>query len=79
MYYAHLNKDNVCIAITESRDRLTDPRVVEIPSFDVSLLDKKRVAKTWEAVVRDPAPKVETQLDRIEKEILAIKAKVGVT
>jgi hypothetical protein len=81
MYYAHLTPDGICRAVTQG-GRLTVANVVEIARYDTSLLGKRYVSGEWQEVAKNPTAPRETQLDRIEAMLSAIKStleKTGVT
>lgn len=57
MYYAQLDPDNnICIAVVDSDEAISDPNYIEISLFSSSYLGKLYNKKTNEFVTPEPAP-----------------------
>lgn len=50
MFYAQLNESNVCVGVLETGGKIANDSLVEIESYDISLLGKTYVQGTWENV-----------------------------
>lgn len=68
-YYAQLNEENICIGVSQLSGKKTENYMIELDSYDTSLLDKKYVNGVWEEVEQPEPIEVSTQLDRIEEAI----------
>lgn len=62
MYYAQIDSDGICRAITETHRAIQGINLIPIAFFDESLLGKKWTGDTWEDMPIEP---VEPQPDRI--------------
>jgi hypothetical protein len=47
MYYAVMNASGVCRGVSQLASEVSDPRLIEIPSFDPTLIGKRLVAGEW--------------------------------
>lgn len=68
MFYAQLNEENICFAVSQLSGEVQADNLIEISFFDTSIVGKKYVDGTWvevEQPIVDPEP---TQLDRIEEQ-----------
>ncbi len=68
-YYAQLDENNVCFAVTEHSMPISGENIIELPSATYDVLGKKYEEGKWIDNEILPQP---TQLDRIE-EALSIK------
>lgn len=65
--YAQINKDNICIAVSECSNKTNQKDMILLDTFAPSILGKKYNNGEWKEV---PLPEPEpTQLDRIEKRL----------
>jgi hypothetical protein len=48
MYYAQIDKNSICYAVTQTAGAIEQSDMIEIASLDESLLGKKRVGDIWE-------------------------------
>ena len=71
MIYAQINEDNICVAVSESGGDIEGDDIIELESFDVSLLGKRYNNGAWKEVYREPVEAPMTQLDKIEAQQLA--------
>ena len=72
MFYAQLDEENICMAVSRLSGEVEAENLIEIPSFDTSIIGKKYADGTWVEVVQpDPEP---SQLDRIEEQLNALAA-----
>ena len=66
-YYAQIDKNNICIAVSDLSGKVTAGNMLRLETYDTSLLGKKYNNGVWEEV---PQPEPEpTQLDRIELQV----------
>lgn len=66
-YYAHINKDNICIGVIATPSKLNKDYLIQINEYDIGLCNKKYNNGEWEEV---PQPEPEpTQLDKIEEQV----------
>lgn len=49
-YYAQIDENGICFAVTETAGQIDQPDMIEIETFDEGLLGMKRVGDTWETV-----------------------------
>lgn len=54
-FYAELNENNICKAVSELAGEVIKDTMIRIDSFDMSLLGKKYDNGEWEALV-EPTP-----------------------
>ena len=60
MYYAQINDENICFAVTQTAGIIEQTDMIQINVYDESLLGKKRVGNTWEDVpMPEPQPQPE--------------------
>jgi predicted glycosyl hydrolase (DUF1957 family) len=51
-YYAQINEQSICFAVTQTSGQISQPNMIAITSYDISLL-----GKTWSnGVWLDPEP-----------------------
>jgi hypothetical protein len=48
MFYAEVNSNNICSGILETPNKITKDTMIQIDSYDTSLLGKKYNNGTWE-------------------------------
>ncbi|MCI1999544.1 MAG: hypothetical protein LKJ75_02615 [Clostridia bacterium] len=57
MFYAEINSNNICSSVLETPNEITKDTMIQIDSYDASLLGKKYNNGTWEDVtdtVKEP-------------------------
>lgn len=88
-YYAKINDEGICDGILETYGALSNPDLIEIDSYDLSLLGKKRVGSTWEDVPEPVKPEppipttptitdVMTKLTTMDSKLSSVQTDVGV-
>lgn len=66
-YYAQIDKNNICIAVSDLSGPITSGNMIQLETYDTGLLGKKYNGGIWEDITQpEPEP---TQLDRIEKRL----------
>jgi hypothetical protein len=56
-YYAQINEENICMAVSElSGDMSEYPNLIRIESYDTSLLGKKWNGFDWEEIEKKQFP-----------------------
>lgn len=50
MYFAELNIDGICIAVTQPKEPLVGARFVPLAFMDLSALGMRRVGNSWVVV-----------------------------
>ena len=65
MYYAQIDENGICYAVTQAAGAIEQGDMIEIASLDKSLLGKKRVGDIWEDVPVEPEEPVEPEHDRV--------------
>ncbi|MCI1959196.1 MAG: hypothetical protein LKJ25_06190 [Clostridia bacterium] len=55
MFYAEINSNNICSGILETPNKITKDTMIQMDSYDTSLLGKKFNNGTWEDVQIDTA------------------------
>ena len=68
MYYAQINEDGICYAVTQTSGTIEQDDLIEIDGYDESLLGKRRTGDTWEDVPvepEEPEEPVEPEHDRV--------------
>ena len=66
-YYAQIDENNICIAVSDLSGKVTADNMLRLDTYDTSLLGKKYNNGVWEEVPKpEPEP---TQLDRIELQV----------
>ena len=58
-FYAQINQDDVCYAVSSTHGVIVDPDLIQLNSFDESVLGKRWTGTTWEDVPPPPEPPVE--------------------
>jgi hypothetical protein len=85
--YAVIDADGICVGVSQLAGDVDAPDLVEIESFDETLIGKRRSGKKWVAV-EGPARDAEREAEDIEREtgmsgdmrsiLIAIAEKLGV-
>lgn len=72
MIYAQLNEESICIGISQLSGKIENEKMIEIESYDTSLLGKRYVNGVWEEVPKEPLPEPEPTLsqEELQAEIL---------
>ena len=65
MYYAQVNEDGICFAVTQTAGIVDSSDMIEIGSYNDSLLGKRRVGESWIDAPVVPSPDPEELPDRI--------------
>lgn len=60
-FYAQINEKNICIGISSLAGAVTDESLIEIESYDLSILGKKYSNGIWEDVPKEPIVPEEVQ------------------
>lgn len=47
MYYAQIDEDGICVAVTQAAGELIGPQFVPLESLDVSVLDMRWTGSAW--------------------------------
>ena len=71
MFYAQMNENNICKAVSDLAGEVQDARLIPIGFMDVALIGKKYENGEW---VEVPAP--EPSLSETDKKLLQIQATV---
>ena len=50
MIYAQLNEESICIGVSQLSGKIENEKMIEIESYDTSLLGKKYMNENWEEV-----------------------------
>ena len=70
-YYAQINDDNVCFAVSQLSGEVNLPSMVLLDNYDASLLGRQYNDGVWEEVVQpEPAMPEPTEQDFLQAEIL---------
>ena len=60
MYYAQINQDRIAYAVTETAGQIDAPDMIQLESFDTSVIGKRHTEQgAWEDVPTPPAPEPE--------------------
>ena len=83
MFYARINSEGICDGIIESQGKFDgNPNMIEISSYDDSLLFKKRVEDKWEVVpiVVSAIPPIIPKItnEQLFAELVSLKEKIEV-
>ena len=54
MYYAQIDAEGICFAVTQTWGEIIQDDMIEIEEFDESLLGMKRMGASWEPVPEPP-------------------------
>lgn len=85
MYYAQIDSEGICFAVSKLSSTVEQADMILIDSYDTALLGKRRNATTeaWEDVVipdPDPAPETTDQkLTRLEEQNLILMDALATT
>jgi len=66
-YYAELDENNVCKAVTQTHSEIIAATMIELDSYDISLLGQTYADGVW-----TPAPAVEPEPDPVQEGLLTI-------
>ncbi len=72
MIYAQLNKENICIGISELSGEIEEDSMILLESYDISILGKKYNNENWEEIKKElpeetePEPTNRDIMKRIE-------------
>ncbi len=58
-YYAQTNQDSICYAILQTYAEIVQADMIQLNSYDESVLGKRWTGTTWEDVPPPPEPPVE--------------------
>lgn len=73
MYYAQIDLNGICYAVTETSGIIEQADMIPIDGFDQALLGKKRVENAWEDVPIVPIPEPQpSKLDQLEQVVDAL-------
>lgn len=73
MYYAEIDENGICKAVTETAGPIDLPTMIPIEGFYVTLLGQQRVGVTWQPVPVEPEPDPgPSRLDQLESVVDAI-------
>lgn len=65
-FYAQIDEENVCVSISSLSGEIIDERLIEIESYDLSILGKKYNNGIWEEVPKEPGVPEEPQITNAE-------------
>lgn len=54
MYYAQIDENGICFAVTQTAGHIDQADMIEIETFDEGLLGMKRVGASWEPALEEP-------------------------
>ncbi len=58
-YYAQITQDSICYAILQTYAEIVQADMIQLNSYDESVLGKRWTGTTWEDVPPPPEPPVE--------------------
>lgn len=73
MFYAQLDENKICIGISRLSGKIEAENMIEIESYDSSLISKKYINGIWEVIENPKQPELEikpTEAELIQAEIL---------
>lgn len=76
-YYAQIDNDGKCFAVTQTKDKIDKSDMIEITKLEHSLLGKKRVGETWEEIAKIVVPPQPTRMDALFEKIAELAEKIG--
>ena len=53
-YYAQINEENICSAVSQLAAEMNESNLIRIDSFDTSLFGKIWTGESWEEVQEEP-------------------------
>ena len=74
MIYAQLNEENICIGISQLSGKVAAENMIELASYDTSILGKKYVDGKWEDVEHPEEEAEPTEQEIIQAEMLLNQA-----
>ena len=60
MIYAQLNENSICISVTQLSGEVTADNLIQIETYNMSLLGKKYNNGEWEDIQKEPEPEEPT-------------------
>ena len=76
MIYAQLNEENICIGISQLSGKVAAENMIELASYDTSILGKKYVDGKWEDVEHPEEEAEPNEQEIIQAEMLLNQAKI---
>lgn len=76
MIYAQLNEENICIGISQLSGKVAAENMIELASYDTSILGKKYVDGKWEDVEHPEEEAEPTEQEIIQAEMLLNQAEI---
>lgn len=76
MIYAQLNEENICIGISQLSGKVAAENMIELASYDTSILGKKYVDGKWEDVEHPEEEAEPTEQEIIQVEMLLNQAEI---
>lgn len=67
--YAQINNEGICFAVSSLSGAVDQPNMIQIDSYDMSVLGKRYADGEWQEVEQPMVEPEPTQLDRIEQTI----------
>lgn len=56
MFYAQLNAEDIVIAVTQTSGEIDDPKMIELDSYDHTVLGKRWTGTHWESIPQPETP-----------------------
>lgn len=72
MFYAQVDEEKICLAVSRLSGAVEAENLIEIPFFDTAIIGKKYVDGTWAEVDNPTTDPESSRLDRIEEQEQAI-------
>lgn len=77
MYYAQLDENNICIGVSQLSGEVKSDNLIQIASYDTSILGKKYVDGKWEEVPEEPIQAPEpTEQELLQAELLLAQQEI---
>ncbi|MDU1029427.1 MAG: hypothetical protein E7A50_08035 [Clostridiales bacterium] len=76
MVYAQINKDKICVGISQLNDVVQASNLVELEDYDLSVLGKKYEDGEWQDVPKDPTPPEPTQDEILQEKLSRLSDKL---
>lgn len=76
MIYAQLNEENICIGISQLSGKVAAENMIELASYDTSILGKKYVVGKWEDVEHPEEEAEPNEQEIIQAEMLLNQAEI---
>ena len=81
-YYAKLNSENICNGISQLNDEVIEDNMIELASYDTSVLGKMWTGSVWVDNPNPPEPEqqeppvtnkdLDTKMDSLEQQLTAV-------